>query len=151
MIEQKRTMTDPLWLKAFVELYSQLGTNNLGLIKQVYHSDIHFSDPMHTVKGLNNLLDYFEQMYQHVTSCQFQIDHTFYQEHEAAIYWTMILCHKKLNGKRPITVQGHSHIKAQDEQVIFHRDYLDLGAMLYEHVPVLGYVITHIKHRASKA
>ncbi|WP_299006485.1 nuclear transport factor 2 family protein [uncultured Shewanella sp.] len=144
-------MADPLWLKAFVELYNRLGTDNLGLIKQVYHSDVHFTDPMHTVKGVDNLLHYFERMYQNIISCQFQIEHTFYQKHEAAIYWSMIFCHKKLNGKRPITIQGHSHLKAQDEQVIFHRDYLDLGAMIYEHIPVLGHVITHIKHRASQS
>ena len=58
--------------------------------------------------------------------------------------------HKQLNGQKPIEVQGHSHLKMLDGQVVYHRDYLDIGSMLYEHIPVLGCAIKSIKKRASQ-
>jgi len=37
-----------------------------------------------------------------------------------------------------------SHLKFADGKVISHRDYFDLGEMLYEHIPLLGGVIKSI-------
>lgn len=144
-------MASTLWLDNFITTYSKLGTNNLHLLKEVYHQDIEFIDPMHHLQGLDELLNYFDELYTQVSHCQFVVEEVLEAENEAAIYWTMTFCHQKLNKKRPIKVQGHSHIKNQDDKVIFHRDYLDLGAMLYEQIPLLGRLITSIKNRASQA
>jgi hypothetical protein len=144
-------MASTLWLDNFITTYSKLGTNNLHLLKEVYHQDIEFIDPMHHLQGLDELLNYFDELYTQVSHCQFVVEEVLEAENEAAIYWTMTFCHQKLNKKRPIKVQGHSHIKSQDDKVIFHRDYLDLGAMLYEQIPLLGRLITSIKNRASQA
>ena len=144
-------MASTLWLDNFITTYSKLGTNNLHLLKEVYHQDIEFIDPMHHLQGLDELLNYFDELYTQVSHCQFVVEEVLEAENEAAIYWTMTFCHQKLNKKRPIQVQGHSHIKSQDDKVIFHRDYLDLGAMLYEQIPLLGRLITSIKNRASQA
>jgi hypothetical protein len=143
-------MVNAVWLSNFIRAYSQLGTTNIDSLNGVYHPDVEFSDPMHQVSGLDELLDYFHQIYSNVGSCHFVIDHVFESGSEAAIYWTMTFTHKNLNGQRPITVQGHSHLKEQDGLVIFHCDYLDLGAMVYEHVPVLGRVLRSIKQRAGR-
>ena len=62
----------------------------------------------------------------------------------------MSYSHKRLNSAQPIQVQGHSLLKMADDKVIYHRDYVDLGAMLYEHIPLLGKVIRTIKARASQ-
>lgn len=142
-------MKDALWLDRFIEVYSSLSPSNLHTLREVYHANVEFSDPMHRVEGLQALLMYFDNIYTQVTHCDFVIEHVFRSESEAAVYWKMTFIHNKLNGKQPITVQGHSHIKAQDDLVIFHRDYLDLGAMLYEHLPLIGSLVKTIKQRAS--
>ncbi|MFT5758356.1 MAG: hypothetical protein ACI9LM_003095 [Alteromonadaceae bacterium] len=140
------------WLVNFIDNYSQLSTRNLNLLKDIYHQDILFIDPIHQVKGFDNLQQYFSDLYENLSRCHFTIEHVFEQNNEAAIYWEMSYQHPKLNSGKVITVQGHSHIKGEDvtNKVIYHRDYLDVGAMLYEHVPLLGRLIQWIKARASK-
>jgi hypothetical protein len=74
----------------------------------------------------------------------------FSSDNQAALYWTMSFCHPKLNQGSEIVVEGHSYLVEQDNKVIKHRDYLDVGAMLYEHIPLLGSVVKTVKRRAAK-
>jgi len=143
-------MNNSLWLDNFLNMYRELGTDNFDVLKTVYHPNIEFQDPLHHVNGIAALTHYFDNIYTQVTSCNFHIEHTFEVNGEASVYWTMHFAHKQLNGQKPIEVQGHSHLKMLDDQVIYHRDYLDVGSMLYEHIPVLGCAIKSIKRRASR-
>lgn len=143
-------MQRSLWLQSFISVYSNLGTDNLTTLQSIYHPDVTFIDPLHRVDGLTELLDSFKSSYTNIIQCDFVIQHVFESENEAAVYWDMTFRHKSLNGKQPITVLGHSHLKEKDGLVIFHRDYLDVGSMIYEHVPVLGALVKTIKQRAVK-
>jgi hypothetical protein len=140
----------PLWLNTFVSVYQTLSIDNLELLDSIYHKDITFEDPIHRVEGLKNLHHYFENLYQNLTSCEFVINEVIVQGSNAAIYWKMIYQHPKLNKGRSVTVFGNSQLKAEQNQVIYHRDYIDLGAMLYEQLPVLGKLIRWIKLQAAK-
>ncbi|MCG7497871.1 nuclear transport factor 2 family protein [Vibrio sp. Of7-15] len=143
-------MVSSLWLKKFIEIYSELRTDNLQTLESIYHPDVVFIDPLHRVEGFASLLASFKNSYTNILQCTFVIDHVFESGDEASVYWSMTFSHEKLNGKKPITVVGHSHLKARHDLVIFHRDYLDVGAMIYEHVPLLGVVIKSIKTKAGK-
>jgi limonene-1,2-epoxide hydrolase len=138
------------WLQHFVDTYQQLSKDNLDLLKQLYHPDIVFIDPMHKLQGIENLQPYFQALYSNILTCQFEIQQVIQQGHQAAIYWDMTYQHPKLNKGQVITVSGHSHIKASGEQIIYHRDYLDIGEMLYEHLPVIGKIICWIKAKAGR-
>ena len=142
--------TQSLWLNNFIDIYSELGTDNLADLERVYHPEVEFTDPMHSLRGFDRLLTYFEDLYQQIISCDFVIEHAIESGTEAAVYWTMTLRHKQLNAGQPIRLEGHSHLRASEDRVIYHRDYFDLGAMLYEHLPLLGRVIRAIKNRAGK-
>lgn len=144
-------MINSLWLQRFIQVYSELGTDNLESLITVYHPEVEFIDPLHHVSGRDELMAYFDQLYTQIIGCQFVVEHVIASENEAAIYWTMTFSHSQLNGKAPVSVQGHSHLKASQEQIIYHRDYLDVGAMLYEHIPILGKVIRGIKRRARQS
>ncbi len=140
----------PLWLDNFVRVYQQLSKNNLELLGSIYHRDVIFVDPIHNIEGFNNLNLYFENLYQNLVSCEFIIEQVIRQDSQAAIYWKMIYQHPKLNSGRSVTIFGSSHIRGKEDKVIYHRDYLDLGAMLYEQLPVLGRLIRWIKSKAAK-
>ncbi len=56
--------------------------------------------------------------------------------------------HPQLNKAQPIKVAGSSQLQGTKDKVIFQRDYVDLGAMLYEHIPMVGNVIQYIKKKA---
>jgi hypothetical protein len=139
----------PLWLSNFVKIYQTLSTDNLELLATIYHREVTFIDPIHELKGFDNLFQYFQDLYENLVSCDFVISNVIAQEDQAAIYWTMSYQHPKLNKGNVINVTGSSHIKGHEDKVIYHRDYLDLGSMLYEQLPVLGKLIKLIKNKAA--
>ncbi|MGC9493541.1 nuclear transport factor 2 family protein [Vibrio genomosp. F10] len=143
-------MQRSLWLQKFIDVYRELGTDNLSTLESIYHPNVVFIDPLHKVEGVQDLIASFDRSYTNIISCEFHIKHAFESESEAAVYWTMTFRHKSLNKQEPISVQGHSHLKSDNDVVTFHRDYLDVGAMIYEHVPLLGPVVKKLKHRAGK-
>ena len=104
---------------------------------------------MHQLTGLEHLQHYFNNLYQQLSYCEFKIENVIEQNNEAAVYWQMSYQHPRLNAGKIVNVQGSSHIKGLNDKVIYHRDYLDLGAMLYEQLPLLGRIISWLKNRAT--
>jgi hypothetical protein len=139
----------PVWLSNFIFVYQKLSTDNLDLLEDLYHKDVTFIDPMHKVEGFKNLFQYFKNLYQNLTACDFVIDDVVWEDSKASIFWTMSYLHPKLNKGKRVQVRGTSHIKGQGGKVIYHRDYLDLGAMLYEQLPIFGKLTKWIKTKAA--
>ncbi|CAM3779709.1 MULTISPECIES: nuclear transport factor 2 family protein [Pseudoalteromonas] len=135
----------------FIEVYQSLNKDNLCLLNQIYHQDITFKDPLHQVTGLTELTNYFSGLYSNLSYCQFTISDAISTDDKAFVYWTMQYVHPKLNGAQQISVEGHSHLQFVDEKIISHRDYFDVGALLYRHVPLLGSVINYIDKRAAQS
>ncbi len=148
-VTQENLTPMPLWLSNFVKIYQTLSTDNLELLETIYHNEVTFIDPIHELKGFDNLFQYFQDLYENLVSCDFVISNVIAQEDQAAIYWTMSYQHPKLNKGNVINVTGSSYIKGHEDKVIYHRDYLDLGSMLYEQLPVLGKLIKLIKNKAA--
>ncbi|MDP2562155.1 nuclear transport factor 2 family protein [Psychrobium sp. 1_MG-2023] len=140
----------PFWLKNFIDVYQVLSTDNLELLGSIYHKDVTFLDPIHQVNGLDNLQQYFSNLYQNLSQCDFLITDAIVDGDQAALYWQMTYTHRSLNGGREVVVTGTSRIKGKNNKVIHHQDYLDVGAMLYEQLPVIGRVIQWIKAKAVK-
>ena len=138
------------WLQNFTQTYSGLGVDNIDSLELIYHKDVEFRDPIHQVIGIEALLRYFEQSYLNINHCDFVIEKVLDSGTEAAVYWSMNFSHKKLNHQKIIHVEGHSHLKEKDGLVIYHRDYLDVGEMIYEHIPVIGSLIQRIKQRVGQ-
>lgn len=149
LTNEPETSVYPAWLHNFVEIYQSLGVDNLALLDEIYHPQVTFIDPAHEISGLVNLRRYFKQLYTNLEACEFVIDNVFYQNNQAAIYWTMRYRHPKLNGGKTVIVEGHSTIQGAGKVVTFHRDYLDLGSMLYEQIPLLGRIIRMLKARMN--
>ena len=61
----------------------------------------------------------------------------------------MLLQHPKLNSGKIFSVPGVSIIRYEDK-IYSHRDYFDLGAMLYEQLPLLGGLIRMIKRKLGQ-
>lgn len=138
------------WLDNFIHIYNQLHSENLDALSQIYGEDITFVDPVHEIRGLGYLTNYFDHLYQNMNDCVFDVQERIQQGDKAAIYWTMSFSHKKIkNGKR-VFVEGHSQLKQQGGLVVYHRDYYDLGEMLYENLPVVGSVVKMIKSKVGK-
>lgn len=138
----------PNWLAQFLKTYQALQVNNLHLLNDVYANEVVFQDPMHQLNGINELQSYFENLYKNLQQCEFSIERVIYSEKQASVYWQMRYQHQKLNAGQQVVVQGNSLLKSDGNLVVYHRDYLDLGQMLYEQLPLLGRLIKWLKARA---
>lgn len=135
-------------LDTFLESFNRLDSTRLDLLDKIYHPDICFTDPAHTLEGLPALKQYFASLYENVRSVRFIFDTRMMSGDKAFVTWTMKLSHPRLSKGRTISVDGCSHLGfAPDGRVMFHRDYFDLGAMIYEHLPVVGGLIRTAKKR----
>ena len=132
----------------FCRIYKTLGKGNLNQLGLIYSDDINFIDGLHNLQGLNQLSDYFVHLYENLLFCHFSIEDVIPGEGQASIVWVMHYAHPKINKGKPIFVNGCSHLKF-NEKIYYHRDFLDMGQMLYEHLPLLGGVIRTIKKRVA--
>lgn len=131
-------------------LYLRFDKKILSSLVDIYSDDIQFRDPLHAVNGLNNFTDYFASMMDGLIECRFEFHHSMEMtaRGEAILFWTMHYRHKKLAGGKLLELTGNSHLLFNDK-VYYHRDYFDAGAMLYEHIPVMGFAIRQIKKKVG--
>ncbi len=132
------------------EFYGQLSKDTLHRLPEIYHSQVVFVDAAHRIEGLTSLISYFESLYQNVQRCEFTIHEQHQFEQNAFLVWTMHLQHPKLANGRVVNVHGTSQLRFQDDKIIYHRDYFDLGEMLYEQLPILGKIIRAVKRRLGQ-
>lgn len=137
-------------IKAVSDVYQKLNKENLHLLGQIYHKDVVFEDSAHRLEGRGALSAYFESLYRNVIQCDFDIIHSQQSGDSGFLTWNMLLQHPKLNSGKQVKVNGVSHIRFSEQRVIYHRDYFDLGEMLYENIPLLGFVIKNIKQRLGR-
>lgn len=138
-------------MEKFFNVYQQLNSNTLDMLTEIYSGDVVFIDPAHTLKGLSQLRKYFEKLYSGVDSIEFDfIDHQ-QQGNVAYVQWRMVMRHSRLRRGRPVSVDGVSRLEFDSaNKVKLHRDYFDLGEMLYENLPLIGRVILSIKKRLGQ-
>lgn len=138
-------------MEKFLQMYKELSHDNLHLLEGVYSSDISFVDPAHEINGLNQLTEYFAALYQNVEAITFDFHNTLQQDKACYLQWDMTFRHKSLARGKSIVVSGSTFLQLDDQnKVCYHRDYFDLGEMLYEHIPILGTVVTGIKRRLGQ-
>lgn len=138
-------------MQSFLQTYQNLHYDNLDTLENIYAETIRFIDPAHEIKGLDNLTSYFSTLYQHLESISFSFHHAIESTNEAYVQWNMTFRHRKFAGAEPITVTGATFLQFNDQgKVVFHRDYFDLGAMVYEHIPLLGRIIASVKRRLGQ-
>lgn len=131
-------------LNQFTQFYERLTLSSLDQLESIYANDVVLQDPVHRVLGLAGVRRYFAAMLANVQSCRFDIKHTVEQNGEAFVSWEMSLVHPKLNSGDPVIVSGVTHLQF-NQRIYFHRDYFDMGSMLYEQLPVIGAIVRRIK------
>lgn len=135
----------------FISLYRQLNRDTLSrdYLATCYASDVQFSDPLHRIKGIDALLDYFSALYSNVSDIRFDFHSSYEQGNQSLLRWTMVFRHPSLNGGNEIEVEGCSELFWQSGKIVKHQDFFDAGALLYEHVPLLGWAIRKLKGRMA--
>jgi limonene-1,2-epoxide hydrolase len=137
----------------FTQFYADLANVDIDELDNVYHEQILFKDPIASHSGIESVKAYFAHLLDSTSSCKFDIHHFFENAsgdspYDFTVEWTM---HLTLNNQSSsISVNGVSLLTLKDDRVVYHRDYYDMGEMVYEHVPVLKRVIHYIKKRLTQ-
>lgn len=127
-------------------LFEKLDKNSLNLVTEFYHADVDFIDPVGKIKGAQGIKNYYQGMYKNVKSIRFDFDHIYESGNTVIGVWTMTLETDKLNGGEAFKVEGNSVVTFdKDGKAIYHRDYFDMGAFVYERIPVIGYIIKKLR------
>jgi hypothetical protein len=129
------------------EFFQQFNKDRMDLVEQFYDADIHFMDPMVDFTNRDQLKRYYEKLYQNVDAIRFDFSSEVKEGDTHMAAWTMTLTAKKFNGGRPVVVAGVSHVRfgGKEGKAVYHRDYFDMGAFVYEHVPLLSGLIGLVK------
>lgn len=147
-------------LQRFIDFYQQpITAASLVALVDIYHADIRFVDPAHRIEGFSPFERYFNNMLSTVSHCQFVVHSCATdlaaEPPSALLDWTMTLGHPRLNGGRQFELAGASKLvfsgTSNEAKITYHQDYFDLGAMLYERLPLLGAVVRRIRGRLGQS
>lgn len=130
-------------------LYRSFTSQSLLQLPALYRDDIVFVDPVHRIDGLPALQRYFSGLAENLVHCEFVYDAQTVTEDSACICWHMHFQHRSLARSEPLSLRGITRICFDDSKIYHHEDFYDLGAMVYEHVPVLGGVTRFLKRRLT--
>lgn len=133
-------------VELFKRYYTDLMVLDLCHLDQLYDENVHFKDPIHEIRGLASLQDYFMDLCGNVKECRFEFLDILQSDNTAYIKWNMHYRHPKLQGGQLLTLKGVSQIQF-DQRITYHEDIYDVGAMIYEHLPLMGLATKAIKKR----
>lgn len=138
------------FIESFKNLYSTFDDKTLSQLPELYHSNITFIDPIHKVEGIHNLSEYFSSFNNPDLHCKFIFTNEVISNHQAFFQWQMLYSHKRISSGKSLTLNGGSLIKF-NEKIFYHEDFYDMGAMLYQHIPIIGWCIKKINSRMVKS
>lgn len=140
----------PAILQQFAEVYRHIDADTPARMAALYAEAVVFRDPVHEIHGLAAVQAYTAALGRRVLECGFDCRHWLVDGEQAAVQWQMHLRHPALQGGRPLTVRGMSHLRF-GHRISFHEDFYDLGALIYEQVPVLGGSVRWLRRRLARA
>ena len=136
-------------INRLVEFYTSLSLDSVEKLDQFYSKDIVFIDPAHQLSGILALKSYFADLLQNTQECRFVINAVNQENNTFFLTWCMVYRHKRINRGREVSVEGISKIVIEDDLITHHRDYFDLGIMIYEQLPIVGGLIRGVKGRLA--
>lgn len=133
------------------EFFSGLSKDTMYMVDEYYAEDIEFHDPMVNIKGREALKDYYAGVYEGPQEVSFEYPSEIQQDNEIVLIWKMKFVNKDFNRGEPVYVDGSSHIIFNDEgKAVYHRDYFDMGQMIYKHVPILKHMVNFVDKKLAK-
>lgn len=134
-----------------VEFFNAVSFDTMDLVDEFYAENVEFHDPAGDLVGRNQVKSYYKAMYRNVVDVKFDFPAVVESDDVVMAEWIMTVKMKSFNGGKPIVVNGMSHLRFGDDgRVVYHRDSFDLGAMVYEKIPVFGGIVRWLRKRLAK-
>ena len=139
--------TMPSVIDRFFDYYTTLDNQSPLELAALYHPEAELIDPFGTHQGLYALQRYFTHLLTNVEHCRFSIDSPLSEGQRFAVSWTMHWSHPRISKGDTLALPGCSIVDVHDNLIIRQRDYYDAGEMVYEHLPLLGWLVRGVKRR----
>ena len=136
-----------LLIDRFKQTFRSLHASDLSRLRSIYSDRIVYRDPVQEIRGLVGLEDYYTAMCADLDQCRYEFLDQLVGDSSAYLKWILHFRHPKL-GTRPISVRGVSQL-GLGESIEFHEDFYDVGAMLYEQLPLLGNLTRWLRLRLA--
>lgn len=136
-------------VQEFFDFYQKLDKNSTYRLDEFYAKEVLFTDPLHQVSGIDQLIAYFDRLYARLETIEFEFSEPDIYDHRVWCSWVMNYQHPRINGGRPVRVDGASRLDWESNQVICHRDFFDAGQMLWEQLPLIRRVLAVLKKRMA--
>lgn len=134
------------------QAYAALSKETVAQLEVLYAENVVFKDPANHIEGRDAMLAHFRNAYENVIQCRFEFNRSKMVVGSSTAYlnWVMYLRHSKIRHGKTIRVDGATLLEfSANQQIIFHQDWFDLGAMVYEHLPLIGKIIRFLKLKIS--
>jgi ketosteroid isomerase-like protein len=120
------------------EVLELIGVDNeaaLAAIRELYHADVFFQDPIQTLHGRDAFVDMNRRLIARSRELAFQVHEVVEADDQLFIVWTMRLAPK---AGPAMTFEGTTHARLAGGLIIHHRDYWDLLGGVMEAIPLVG-------------
>lgn len=134
-------------LDQLIDFYQSLDDGRLARLADIYHPDVCLHDPVGQHQGLPVVERYFAGLLKNMRYCRFEVTFSRLFEQEALLLWRMDYAHPALQRGADQTLDGSSFLQFRADKILYQRDYYDMGAMLYDKLPLLGTLTGLVKKR----
>ena len=137
-------------LERFQRFFADFSPQKIAvLLDQTYSADAWFNDTLKTIRGRDAMRHYLAESAEAVQSCVVEVKEVLSNEQgDYYIRWLMTIRFKRFKKGQDTQTIGMSHVRFNSEgKVCFHQDYWDSTAGIFEHIPLLGWMIRKIKAR----
>ncbi len=117
-------------------------------VRRVYAEDVYFNDTLKEIRGVDALEAYLVESAEAVEVGRVEVRDVAQSGGNYYVRWVMELQFKKFRRGQLTRSLGISHLRFNSGgQVVYHQDYWDAAGGLFEHIPVVGWMIRSIKGR----
>jgi hypothetical protein len=128
--------------------YQRFSLESLAKLDELYTPDIEFRDPVHVLNGSLAVKNYLRSLATGLTHYRIHYLDEVYSDNAASLMWEMEYAHPGIKGGQVLRIRGATFVRFTN-RIYYHEDCYDLGAMVYEQLPILGRLVRAVKQRLA--
>ncbi len=133
-------------VEKFKLYFAEMDFDDDSILREIYSDDIIFKDPVHEIKGLESLIQYFNKLNENLIEGAFHFTDESIIDNKAYLSWEMNLALKR--PKKKVKASGISVLNF-GQKITTQRDYFDAGELFYENIPIFGGLIRFLKKKIA--
>jgi limonene-1,2-epoxide hydrolase len=114
--------------------------------EKYFSEEVNFKDPFHQIKGIENIYNIFQNMFQNLDNTKFDVTEIVSNKKIAYLKWDFTFSFK--NKKEINRFTGVSRVVFdENNKVLIHEDYWDAAHNIYEKFPILSSLLKFAKSK----